>query len=138
MKRGPKHNFHSGNACERSLDAWKRERPAWVRELSEACDATSQGKVAKRLGYSASVVSQVIGRVYRGDYDAVEQKVRGALMSEEVSCPVVGEIRKDICANHQKKAKGKFMATSAMRARLNYACRGNCPHSRIGGRADAE
>ncbi len=104
--------------------------PDWVMVLAEACDRTSQNAVARRIGMSASVVSCTINRTYKGLLDGIEARVRGALMSEEVDCPVLGQLRKDACLDHQKRAQ-TFSATSTMRVRMYQACRGGCVHSRL-------
>ncbi len=43
-----------------SLDAWGDTLPDWVRALAEACEASSQNKVAQQLGYSGALVSNVL------------------------------------------------------------------------------
>lgn len=118
-------------ATHRARDGWGDTLPDWVAELAAACDASSQGRVARRLGYSASVISQVLSRTYRGDYARVEQKVRGELMRETLECPVMGEIRKSTCIDNQRLAARGVIATSSMRSRLYHACR-TCQHSRMG------
>lgn len=86
--------------------------------------------MARRLGYSGSVVSAVLTNSYRGKVHAVEKAVRGALMAEELDCPVIGALRKDLCLDHQKKAV-HFRPTSRWRVTLYQHCRGGCVHSRL-------
>jgi hypothetical protein len=126
-------NTQVTTALEKARRHWGAEMPEWIAELAGACDAASQNKVARKLGCSASVVSQVLSRSYRGSLETVEQRVRGALMAETLICPVMGEIRRSLCVDNQRFARGKFQASSSMRARLYRACRGSCGHSRIGG-----
>lgn len=104
---------------ERARGAWGAGMPAWVRALAEACDKSSQGKVAERLGNSAAVVNQVLGRLYKGRLDRVEQRVRGELMRETVRCPVLGEISKRDCLDHQGR---RFSATNPVRVKLYQSC----------------
>ena len=129
MKPGPKAGTRSKPAANLStaLRAWGggEDSPDWVIVLAEACDGSSQTAIAKRLGYSSTVVSQVISRTYSGDVRRVEQAVRGALMAETVMCPVLDEIKRDVCLAHQKR---KFDATSALGARIYWACRKGCPN----------
>ncbi len=109
----------------RVQESWAASRiPPWVLALAEACDKTSQGKVAKRLGVSAAVVNQVLGDSYKGRLDRVETRVRGELMRETVLCPVLGEISKRDCLDHQGR---KFHATNRLRVQLFRACR-TCPN----------
>lgn len=120
------------------LDAWPTP-PDWVIELARACDApgASQASVARRIDYSASAVSSVLRNSYGGDLARVEQVVRGALMAETVACPIVGEITRNVCLGHQKRAR-KFVPTSSMRVHLYRTCP-TCPHSRMkGGEPHAE
>lgn len=116
--------------AERALLHWAApagsggDVPDWIWALAEACDRASQGQVAKRLGISAAVVNQVLGRAYKGRLDRVEARVRGELMQETVACPVLGALSKRECLDHQA---AKFAATNPLRVRLYRACR-TCPH----------
>jgi DNA-binding transcriptional regulator YdaS (Cro superfamily) len=124
MKRGPlpgKRNAFQTPAPTSQNNA----TPEWVRALAAACAGTTQAAVAKRLGYSASVVNQVIRGSYKGDLTRVEAAVRGAFMSECVICPVLSEIGRDVCLAHQRRG---FDATSSMRAQVYHACRKPCRH----------
>jgi len=115
-------------ASQKAHAAWDSAPPDWVRVLAEEAARSSMGAVAKRIGYSTGVVSAVIANKYKGDLGAVEARVRGALLSEEVECPVLGAVRKDRCADEQKK---NFAGTSAIRTRVYNACRSGCVHSRL-------
>lgn len=116
-------------ASEKAAAAWAgAAMPDWVRVLAEEAGRSSMGAVARRIGYSTGVVSAVIANKYKGDLGSVEARVRGALLSEEVECPVLGAVRKDRCVDEQKK---NFTGTSALRTRLFNACRGGCVHSRL-------
>ncbi len=115
--------------------AWGGAPPDWVVELALEANRTNSAKTAKRIGYSGAVVSHVLANAYPGDIARVEAKVRGALMSATVSCPVVGEIGLDRCLDEQKMGN---TGASSIRARLYRACRGGCPHSRIKETDDAE
>lgn len=109
-------------------EAWGEALPVWVEILATEAARTSASAVAKRIGYSVTVVSMVIRANYAGDIGKIEAKVRGVYMGELVDCPVLGEIERDRCVNEQGH---KFSATSALRTMLYRACRGACPHSRI-------
>jgi uncharacterized protein involved in cysteine biosynthesis len=110
--------------------AWGKQLPDWVAELVRECNRSSAAGVAKRIGYSGAVVSQIIASKYPGDIARVEQKVRGALMGDKVMCPVVGEIGRDRCLDEQRMGN---TGASSIRAKLYRACRSGCPHSHIGG-----
>lgn len=107
--------------------AWGDAAPDWVLALAKACAESSQSAVAKTVGYSAPTISAVLGNTYRGDVPRVEQMVRGALIGETVSCPVLGTIPKNECQEWQAKP---YAATSSHRVAMYRACRDGCPYSR--------
>jgi hypothetical protein len=108
--------------------AWGDAMPDWVAALAAEGNRTSGAAVGARLDYSPAVISDVIRCKYKGAIAAVEQKVRGALMGETLTCPIVGEMRRDACAREQKK---DFVGTSEIRTALYRACRSGCVHSRL-------
>ncbi len=111
--------------------AWGEPLPDWIEALADQVETTgSQGQVARQIGYTGSVVSQVLRKTYPGNMDRVEAKVRGAILGETVSCPVVGSLSKDQCLDYQKQP---FAATNSFRIRIYRACRDGCPFSRLGG-----
>ena len=96
----------------------------WKVVLADACKQSSQSAVARRFGYSAAVVSQVLKGSYKGDEHRVQQAVEGALMGLTVDCPVIGEIPRNVCLEYQRR---EFAATNPMRVALSRACP-TCPH----------
>ncbi|WP_043062125.1 hypothetical protein [Brucella anthropi] len=114
---------------DKARAAWGETLPEWIVILAEACDRESQSAVARKVGYSASAVSQVLSNTYQnGDINRVEQAIRGALMAETVDCPVMGDLPRNTCVLWQRKP---FVATNAHRVRMFQACRKGCPHSLI-------
>ena len=120
------------SALERASESWGERMPDWVGVLARACDATSANKVAKRLGRSGALVSQVLRGRYAGDMEAVEELVRGVLMAEVVACPALGDIPTNECRLWREKAR-HFTNTNALRVQMYRACT-RCP--RMGGRVD--
>lgn len=116
-------------ASDKAAAAWGTA-PDWIAALAAECDRTSQNTVARRLGYSAAALSQVINGRYNADSTALEQVVRGALMALTVTCPVVGDLAADACLAHQRAA---WSPHNPQRIAFFRACRAGCPHSRIGG-----
>lgn len=100
----------------------------WVRELREACAAkdSSQAAVARRIGYSTTVVNQVLKGTYKGDLTSVQRAVEGALMGATVECPVLGELSRQRCIEYQRAG---FRITNPMRVALSRACP-KCPNRR--------
>lgn len=115
------------NAIERAQISWGDSLPDWVHVLAEACTTRSQAAVAAALGYSPTVINQVIGHKYPGHLDDVRRAVEGALMGHTVHCPELGDMRADVCLRHQN---AKFSASNHLRVRLFKACRSGCPHSK--------
>ena len=108
---------------------WGNDTPEWVITLAEACDEKDQGRISSVVGYSAATVSQVLSNSYKGDMKRFRTAVEGALMDFTVNCPVLGELPANYCLTYQRRP---FAATNPERVKLYKACRGGCPHSRIG------
>lgn len=100
----------------------------WIEVLRAACAASSQSAVAARIGYSAGAVSAVLSGTYNGNLERVQQAVEGALMASTVDCPVIGDLPRQRCVEHQRTP---FTPTNPMRVRLYHACRSGCAHSLI-------
>lgn len=113
------------SALTRARVAWGDAPPPWIIALAEACDRTTMTAVARRVGYSAAALSQVINRRYSGNMAAVEQTLRGALMDTRVNCPVVGPLAVDTCLQHQR---APWASHNPQRIAFARACR-DCPHS---------
>ncbi|UGA45982.1 transcriptional regulator [Bradyrhizobium quebecense] len=120
------------NYLAKARAAWGDNMSAEVSMLAEEAERTTADKVAKRIGYSGAVVSQVISNKYPGDVERVKAKIRGALMNATVMCPAVGEIALDYCLDQQKMPN---TGASSVRALIYRNCRGlgvqRCVHSRI-------
>lgn len=111
----------------KTKDAWCGELPDWVAALVRACNEASQNKVAKKLGYSSAVISQVLNNVYPGDMDKFEKNVRDFFMSG-VECPALGKITADQCLAWRREAK-EPNPSSPHKSRMFHACR-KCPRNR--------
>lgn len=109
----------------RAAAAWGKAVPDWIIALATACDRSSQGAVALKLGISAAVVNQVLGNVYKGRMDRVEARVRGEYLKAVVQCPALAcEISTRDCIANQTM---KFRPTNPMRVALRRACP-TCPN----------
>ncbi len=71
--------------------AWNQDVPDWVAALITQCDQTSQNSVAKALGISAAVVSQVIHNNYASNMLRTESLIRDAFLNAPVDCPALRE-----------------------------------------------
>jgi hypothetical protein len=122
--------------CISQLDTDWPDAPDWVRTLATACDEQGQATVARELGVSATLVSQVRRGLYgrggrHGDLSKVEQRVRGRYLGATILCPVKGQISAAECLANQKLP---LITTNRSRVALYQACRSGCPNSRLGGR----
>lgn len=96
----------------------------WLETLRQQVEQTSQRTVAKAIGYSTAVVSQVLSGKYTGDWHKVEQKVRGAYLGDTVLCPVLDELAVNLCLEHQARP---YRSTNRQAVMLYRACKG-CPN----------
>ncbi len=129
MMRGPQAGRSATDYVAKVHSSWG-DPPEWIVALAEACTRTSQSIVAKQLNYSSATVSQLLSNAYRGDLGRLEEMVRGALLSETIPCPALGELPRNACLDWQAKP---YAVTSSLRTQMYRACRDNCPFSRISG-----
>lgn len=104
--------------------------PDWLVALRDACVASTQAAVARRLGVSPAMVSQALKGVYKGDLDRLQTLVEGALMARVVECPAFGEMPKNQCLEHQSRPR-QFAFVNPLYSRLYRACRSGCPFSKL-------
>lgn len=116
---------NTSNYSKLSILHWGANLPNWVEVLATECDLSNQSTVGKKLGYSGSMVSQVLRKKYKGNLAAVESAVRGNLLQETVNCPVLDSILSSTCLENQRKP---FSASSPQRVQLYHSCNGGCPH----------
>ncbi len=110
------------------------DQPDWKEVLRTACDASSQAAVAAQIGYSSGAVCSVLAGSYRGNLARVRQAVEGALMAAVVECPVIGELPRQRCIEHQRTP---FTPTNPARVALYRACRGGCVHALVSAKASS-
>jgi DNA-binding transcriptional regulator YdaS (Cro superfamily) len=112
---------------EVATDCWNGVVPDWVQALVNACDAkaSSQNKVACRLGLSGAVVSQTIRNSYQGNKENIEERVRAIFMAGLVDCPSLGEIGTEDCLKYRDDA-AELVSASPNKVRMFAACN-RCP-----------
>lgn len=113
---------------ETAREAWAGTPPDWVLRLAQECEVTSQARVAKRIGRSAAVISQVIRAKYPGDMEGFQELVRGHLMRAVVDCPALGELPTHECQGWRRRAR-EFQGNNALRVTMFRACR-RCPRNK--------
>lgn len=122
------------SARTNAIEAWGDPLPDWVEALADECDRTSQNKAAVRLGYTAGAISQVLRRRYAANTDAIEEQIRGALMSETIACPVLGALGKDACRKWRGRSRSSALINT-LHTTMRISCR-KCPHNREASHAD--
>lgn len=108
--------------------AWGEDLPDWVETLAIECGKTSQSRVAKKLGRSASLVSQVLNRKYGGELTAIEERFRGVFDHCTLACPALGTMPLQDCQDWRAKAR-VFQTGNPLRVRMYRACL-SCPRNR--------
>jgi hypothetical protein len=105
--------------------AWGETPPDWIEALAKACARASQATVARDLGRSPAVISQVLRRVYPADTARIEERVRGLYMNGTVDCPALGPLSTLKCQDWREKS-AVFAHGNPLRARMFRACN-DCP-----------
>lgn len=109
-----------------ALDAWGTALPDWINVLVQECDRTSQNSVATKLGFSPTVVSQVIRNRYPGNMAKIEANTRDVFMNAPVECPALqAKIASATCLNYRRIAE-TWNHGSPFRVKMIRACRA-CP-----------
>jgi len=111
----------------------KHEISDWIEVLKHQCTEKSQSKVAAELrqrdGFpSPTIINQVINSSYPSTKgrNRLRGLVEGHFMGVSVTCPILGEIGLDKCANWQAQP---YMAVNPLRTQMHRACR-TCPNRR--------
>lgn len=113
--------------------AWGEPLPDWVETLAIACGQSSQAQVAKQLGRSGAVISQVLRRTYPASTAGIEDRIRGVYLAGTVECPALGAVPTNECQDWREKAR-HFALGNPLRVRMYRACQA-CPRSRKEGEA---
>lgn len=86
-------------------ESYEGNAPDWVLNLATEADRIGTNAAARKIGYSAPVLSQVFRNTYGAKTDAVERRVRGELMGAEVTCPRLGPINILKCDRLKEEAR---------------------------------
>lgn len=109
--------------------SWGDALPAWVAVLAATADDIGEPAAASEIGYSRSVVWEVIRARYSGALARVEVAVRASLMRDALRCPVLGEIGGGECHRRQNPGRRPVNSTEV---RLARECP-RCPNNSRGG-----
>ena len=116
---------------ERARAAWGEDAPASLMDMAAACAESSQAKVADRMDWSATAISQALNRLYPGDYSAIEQSFMGAFREAVVDCPAKGRMPTHECRQWRVKSR-KFCSVNSDRVAMFRACN-SCARNAKGG-----
>lgn len=118
-------------SADAAIASWgggdKSKVPQWIMALATACDDHTQTRVAKQLGYSPSVVSQVLSNKYAGDMTRVREAVGAHILKERIPCPAEGTMPRRRCLELQERAGPPY--ASGWHARIWRHCQ-TCPNFR--------
>ena len=95
------------------------ERARMIGLLRDTVAESSQERVAQRIGRSAAAVNQVLKGVYKGNTDAVLERVKAELAEATTECPLLGTISLSYCIDSRER---EFRPTNHQRVRLWSAC----------------
>lgn len=102
-------------------DKWGQQLPDWVKTLVEECNSSSQNQVAKKLGVSSTVVSQVIHNSYPGNLENIAGRVKDVFDNKLVDCPALGPISGEACL--QWRDQIGTTSSVPIRVLMDRACR---------------
>lgn len=95
----------------------------WKELLKNAVDTSSQAAIARKIGYSASAVNQVLQDKYQGNTERVAAKVVEIYGNESVDCPVLGKIPLGRCSLERQM---DFSTANPTRVELWDTCQTCC------------
>lgn len=107
--------------------AWGADLPDWIEALALECSRSSQAKVAKKLGYSGGLVSQVLNRKYPASLVTIEERFNGVFRDAVVDCPQLGILPVNECQDWRAKS-GTFSVGNPQRTAMFRACN-RCPRN---------
>lgn len=116
---------------EIAQEAWGADMPEWIAALAAECAASSQNQVAKKLGKSGAMISQVLRRKYPSDLGPLEERFVGVFRNARIECPALGMLPMNECQDWRAKAR-VFAAGNPLRLRMYRAC-ARCPRNGKGG-----
>ncbi len=100
----------------------------WIEILRQQAAAKGQAAVAREIGYSPAVVSQVLSGTYRGNLERVAARVAAMYGTRgRVRCPELGEIDPARCADHWERAGRIGIRAGNPRTKRLYARCRRCP-----------
>lgn len=108
-------------------EAWGDALPEWVASLAAECAASSQSKVAKKMGKSSSAINRVLHNTYGADTSVLEEAFLGVFRNARIECPALGTMPIHECRIWRAKAR-EFAAGNPLRLRMYRAC-ARCPRN---------
>lgn len=111
---------------DRARAAWGDPLPDWVDLLARSCDASSQRRVADRLGKSNGYVNRLVSATYAGDLTEAEKLVRANLDTARIACPAFSaSITQRQCLDYRRGTRARH---PGLRRHIEGICR-ECIHN---------
>lgn len=105
----------------------------WLTALRTEVERTNQVCAARRIGVSPATVSQVLSGNYAADTTRISRRVRGAILGEQVNCPVAMQMPLNVCQDIQdRKTFGNHIylqAKMCCTGEGRWAKEGPCKHA---------
>lgn len=105
----------------------------WLTALRTEVERTNQVCAARRIGVSPATVSQVLSGSYAADTTRISRRVRGAILGEQVDCPVAMQMPLNVCQDIQdRKTFGNHIylqAKMCCTGEGRWAKEGPCKHA---------
>ena len=123
--RGPRKGaFTSVDFRARARAAWAGEPPGFVLVLAELLgrDGATLRSVGDLVGYSPATLSEVLAGKYRGNLDAVRDRVEATMAGDKVVCPELGAIVHEQCRTWQDKSR-RITVGHPLALTMRRACR---------------
>ncbi len=118
---------------EQVQKCWGDSAPTWVTDMARECEKSSQMKVAKSIGRSASLINQVLKNKYLGNLSDVQSRFERANKDQKIKCPILNQISGEKCLSQQAKP---YDPSNHFAVRLFRACR-RCPQN-LKGKSDVK
>lgn len=117
--------FRSVVSARRLVElCWGAEAPSWIKRMAAECDKTSQNVVAKKIGRTSAVISQILNNKYGAGLDNTQQRFEAVFGGGPYQCPVLGEISGERCLKEQEAPYRNY---NHVVVDLYRACR-RCPN----------
>jgi len=92
--------------------------------LKKACKKYSQREVARKIGRSATTVNLILKEKYKKPEPILKlvKEVFTSLESDEVTCPTLGSIHKNVCSKYRTWASERRVHKDRLYGEVKESC----------------